>query len=634
MPYEIIIDKFKRNESFCHCKLGENDVKTLAEALKVIQISKLDLSYNNIGCNGLIYLTPVLKYTQINSLILKKNNICDKGLKFLAEALKDTQITRLDLSYNNIGNCGLVVLLKHLKDTQINSLILTNNNIGSESGDYLLELIKDTKINELDLRMNIIRKEDFSKSNYFWFSKKMNHCFYFNEICTEGFDDKIICFDVNIVTWKGSYCQWNNIRLNNLKIGIEAARFINKTFKKRGIAKLELKLRSLDLKIEDAICLSIAFKDIEIANLKISYSQGNKYFIGCQYFWKAFKNSKIVRLTLCHGVAVMVAKFFPIFLKQINVLEVDFSLCKLGRQSIIDLVSSLCDNDVLNIYISRNNLSSEALHLFKLLKNSEIIYLDNICLPIFDPYSFPLIKIDLISTEMSYPCNCIEYELYQDVSDKADNNSIQLSSFTFSLKATVRPTVAETLTDTFKEFVLLDPESDEFEFTLPRKNVSCDISRYAFLIYELNHNKKSKLLIFNMCRKNQGDYVLFEKINKFIRCVDEKFINFFENKLPDIIDSFGIIGEIYVNLVKKFESMKLNNIVEKLLLHRVLFYVDENQEILHPYIYILFHKYNIPLYNEQINPNKKEEIISYYQNNKDIDGAEEIVNLFKSLNFV
>ncbi|CAK6517579.1 MAG: hypothetical protein O7C59_11365 [Rickettsia endosymbiont of Ixodes persulcatus] len=63
------------------------------------------------------------------------------------------------------------------------------------------------------------------------------------------------------------------------------------------------------------------------------------------------------------------------------------------------------------------------------------------------------------------------------------------------------------------------------------------------------------------------------------------------------------------------------------LLHRDLYYADEDSEILHPYIYKMLDKYSMPLYNGELEPNKREEIISYYQDHKEIDGAEEIINL-------
>ena len=41
---------------------------------------------------------------------------------------------------------------------------------------------------------------------------------------------------------------------------------------------------------------------------------------------------------------------------------------------------------------------------------------------------------------------------------------------------------------------------------------------------------------------------------------------------------------------------------------------DENHEILHKYIYKLLAKYNMPLFNEQLELNKKQKIISYNLN--------------------
>lgn len=189
----------------------------------------------------------------------------------------------------------------------------------------------------------------------------------------------------------------------------------------------------------------------------------------------------------------------------------------------------------------------------------------------------------------------------------------------------------------FKELVSLNPMSNEFEFIVPRKNTypPIDINQYAFLVRTLNDNPNSKVHIFDMmCKKDHGndyDFNIMNKINEFIAIMPNKFNIFIDSKLPNLVESFG--SDNYVNLVKQFEDMKLYDIVQNLLLHRVLYYVDENQEILHPYIYKMLDKYSMPLYNEQLEPNKKEEIIAYYQSHQEIDGVQEIIDLLGSESF-
>ena len=123
-------------------------------------------------------------------------------------------------------------------------------------------------------------------------------------------------------------------------------------------------------------------------------------------------------------------------------------------------------------------------------------------------------------------------------------------------------------------------------------------------------------------------YEMISKVNNFIETISNKFTEFINNNLPYLVESFSNYN--FVNLVKQFEDMKLENIVENLLLHRILYYVDEDQEILHPFIYKLLDKYKMPLYNEQLEPNKKQKIITFYQNHKEIDGVQEIIDLLNS----
>ncbi|WP_342269655.1 hypothetical protein [Rickettsia endosymbiont of Orchestes rusci] len=55
--------------------------------------------------------------------------------------------------------------------------------------------------------------------------------------------------------------------------------------------------------------------------------------------------------------------------------------------------------------------------------------------------------------------------------------------------------------------------------------------------------------------------------------------------------------------------------------------IDEKQCILHPYMYKMLNKYNMPLYNEQTEPDIKEKIISYYANHPEVDDAQDIIDL-------
>lgn len=186
-------------------------------------------------------------------------------------------------------------------------------------------------------------------------------------------------------------------------------------------------------------------------------------------------------------------------------------------------------------------------------------------------------------------------------------------------------TSASKIQDIFKALVVQNTHTYDLEFTIPNENV--DIVEYVYIMQVMNDYPNSKGYIFNMINQNGcADYPdIINNINEFIATMPNKFNTLINSKLSDLVESFS--SSNYVNLVQQFEDMKLSEVVQNLLLHRVLYYVDDNQEILHPYIYKMLDKYNMPLYNEQLEPNKKEDIIAYYQDHRDIDGAAEIIDL-------
>lgn len=188
-------------------------------------------------------------------------------------------------------------------------------------------------------------------------------------------------------------------------------------------------------------------------------------------------------------------------------------------------------------------------------------------------------------------------------------------------------TSASKIQDTFKALVVQNTHTYDLEFTIPNEMKNLDIVEYVYIIQVINDYPNAKGYIFDMIKQNGcADYPdIINKINEFIATIPNKFNTFINSKLSDLVESFG--SSNYVNLVQQFEDMKLSEVVQNLLLHRVLYYVDENQEILHPYIYKMLAKYSMTLYNEQLEPNKKEKIIAYYQDHRDIDGAAEIIDL-------
>lgn len=513
----------------------------------------------------------------------------DEGVKYLTESLKETQITELDLSENKIG---------------------------SDVAQYLNKMLSNTKMRSLYLDVHYTEDGDVNK----YISQR-------------------------------SYCDIKNIHItiHNNKIGIKGAQYLNKTF--QNIAIAELTLDSQNLEADDAQYLAQAFKNTKISELKMFYNHIMQ-LNGIQYLVQAFKDSQIAKLNVhAEKIRTTGVKYLAEFLREVKVLDLDLGLNYIGDEGMKYLAPALKNSDIMYINLAWNDIEAEgARYLSKILQNSKILFID-LCNNGIGTDGARYLADGLPYSQVTgihLHGNMIEYAGYKYLIDVVDNTNISWVNLHYNnIEAGLEEgtklwpysiprdtiTIAYKICHVFKELVSLNPMSDEFEFIVPRKNTypTVDIDQYAFLVRTLNDNPNSKVHIFDMmCKKDHGndyDFNIMNNINEFIAIMPNKFNTFFNSKLPDIVDSFGVITKQYVKLVKQFEEIKMYDVVQNLLLHRVLYYVDENQEILHPYIYKMLNKYNIPLYNEQIEPDIKEKIISYYANHPEVDDTQDIIDL-------
>ncbi|XP_044733605.1 uncharacterized protein LOC123296209 [Chrysoperla carnea] len=638
----------------------DEGVKYLSKSLKNSQITTLDLSHNHIGCNGVRYLTQVLRDTQISTLILTANSILDDGVKCLSDSLKDTKINQLNLSKNKTGYDTAQYLNEILIDIKIKSLdldihytedgdinkcisqrlngdhiiitlynnkisvivaqylnkILQNKtiakltivsrtrNLEADDARYLVQTLKDTQITKLDMTR--------SKIGY-------DAALYLNEMLN---DTTIVFFHIDIqyiedgnvkkYISQRSYCDFKkiNITLHNNKIGINGAQYLNKICQNKTIA--ELTLNDEDLEADDAHYLAQAFKDTVIREFKMYFWHINQ-FNGVRYLVQVFKDAQIGILNLREKyIGAKCAQCLAEFLREVKVIDLSLSGNSIGDEGMEYLVPVIKNSDIMYIDFSRNNITNQgAKYLSEILRNSKIITID--------------LRYNSIGPDgIRYLENVLSYSQVMHIlilENLRENFNLRLNIIT-SENYRIRFKIIHNV---FKKLVSLNTKSNEFEFT---KNPTFNPDDYVFLFKALNENPNSKVHIFDGLVRKDYDMNTMSKINEFIAIMPKKFNAFLENKLLDFIGSFGNYN--YVNLVKEFENMKLYDIVQNLLLHRVLYYVDENQEILHPYIYKTLNKYNMPLYNEQLEPSKKETIIAYYQNHHEIDGAQEIVDLLIS----
>lgn len=406
------------------------------------------------------------------------------------------------------------------------------------------------------------------------------------------------------------------------------------------------------LKENDVQYLAKAFKDTKIDTFTLCHNHMMQTK-GIEYLVKIFKNSSINQLCLGHKLYSTGAKYLASFLKEINLISLNLHCDYIGDEGVKYLAPSLKTNTIMYLDLSWNNIKANgAKYLAEILSDTQIISisLSNNSIGVDGAkYLANGLKHSQV-TFLHLHGNNIKYEGYQYLIDAVDNTNIsgvnlhgnrieegleegtKLWLFNIPRNTT---TIAYKISNAFKELVSLNPLSNEFEFIVPRKNayIPTEIDQYVFLIKTLNDNSNFKVHIFDIYynHKNSYDINIANKITEFITTIADKFNIFINDQLPALTELFSKYN--YVNLVKQFEDMEYHDIVKNLLLHRELYYVDDRQEILHPYIYKILHKYGMILYNAQIEPNKKDNIISYYQNHLEIDGVEEIIDLLGSESF-
>ncbi|MDN3030521.1 MAG: hypothetical protein QMO91_04140 [Candidatus Tisiphia sp.] len=351
---------------------------------------------------------------------------------------------------------------------------------------------------------------------------------------------------------------------------------------------------------------------------------------GIEYLVTIFKDSSINQLCLGHKKLYTTdAKYLASFLKEVNLIDLNLNCNYIGDEGVKYLAPSLKNNTIMYLNLGWNNIKANgAKYLAEILSDTQLIYISlcNNCIGVDGAkYLANGLKYSQV-TNLHLHGNMIKDEGYQYLKDVIDNTNLSWANLNDNdieveglrhLSINIprgTTTIAYKISNAFKELVSLNPLSNEFEFIVPRKNAypPIEVDQYVFLIKTLNDNSNFKVHIFDMCCKNHNDYDfnIMNKITEFITTIADKFNIFINDKLPALTELFSKYN--YVNLVKQFEDMKYHDIVKNLLLHRELYYVDDRQEILHPYIYKMLHKYGMILYNVQIEPNKKDEIISYY----------------------
>lgn len=153
-------------------QLDLEDIRKLSLELTSNRVvTRLDLSYNNIGKDGAELLSRMLSSnTALKQLILVKCALTADGLRFLGNALiENSVLSRLELAENDIGSGGVGSFAKQLsQNTGLKNLGLSSNQLGDRGfGLLAMSLTSSGALEHLDLSSNGISGSTGSKKGTF-----------------------------------------------------------------------------------------------------------------------------------------------------------------------------------------------------------------------------------------------------------------------------------------------------------------------------------------------------------------------------------------------------------------------------------------------------------------------------------
>jgi hypothetical protein len=142
-----------------HLYLNDESMVKFSEGLISSTITKLDLSFNNIGVAGAETLAAVLSKTRITELNLMGNKINDAGCIFIANHIVGSMLTNLDVGNNSISDVGCSALSKVLKDSRLVNLKIGCSKITNVGCISLSEGLVGSRLEYLSVGSNAIENE-------------------------------------------------------------------------------------------------------------------------------------------------------------------------------------------------------------------------------------------------------------------------------------------------------------------------------------------------------------------------------------------------------------------------------------------------------------------------------------------
>ena len=134
--------------------IGVEGMKWLSQSTHLNSLQELYLWNNEIGSEGMKWLSESTHLSSLQELYLGNNEIGDEGMRWLAQSTHLSSLQMLVLGWNEIGAEGMKWLSKsaHLGSLQV--LDLENNEIGIEGMKWLSQSTHLSSLQSLDLQWN------------------------------------------------------------------------------------------------------------------------------------------------------------------------------------------------------------------------------------------------------------------------------------------------------------------------------------------------------------------------------------------------------------------------------------------------------------------------------------------------
>ncbi|XP_039296538.1 uncharacterized protein LOC111046006 [Nilaparvata lugens] len=595
-------------------------LKYLSQGLLGSKVEMLKIRYVDLQSTGVQVLGRNLPHTQISRLCLTNARITNECFKNLLESLAGSLVTHLDVSHNHIDRNCVDFVATCLERTRIEELYLMGGIFELTTAKQLCESVRDCERNETLVVIGIRNEELISCTNLFMYPPfievvaTVDECGVAANMLCNAYNNKEISKIIHSMTYVYLEDVFDNIDINELQLHRSHFHRVEEDYGTSNLALLEVNNVNY---FDDTVILKFLMNGCFSRALKIIKSDNsNELIIDDSEFERKLKSIKFDD-DYDENLQDLKIKHFYEGLEPVptinNLGYLDLSSNNIRGKIFRNLVSFLVGSKIISLNLSNNKLKAgEAELLACILPKTNLTY------------------IDLQGNDIKYE----GFTYLMDVVEKTNicwlslgDNGIELKSGKLELSPYIVPRVDTPIAFQMRYFfVKLVGLSLNGEFEFKAAKDLDDISSYAKFLKHVTLVPNSNIHIYDIMymQRKVHDIQAIKKVDIFVENITHLFYTFVETSQQDLVNVFG--DDCFLDLVRVFEELGMHEYVVGLLLMRKLYYVDDEQNILHPIIYKMLPKYGLPTFIEYLEPDRKRKMIDFFQTHLDIDGAQDIID--------